>query len=37
MVRRNGRSIIPKGNLVIRGGDTILIYEKHLTNENIRI
>jgi voltage-gated potassium channel len=37
MVRRNGKSIIPKGNLVIKAGDTVLIYEKHLTNENLMV
>jgi voltage-gated potassium channel len=37
MVRRNGKSIIPKGNLVIKSGDTVLIYEKHLMNENLMV
>ena len=29
MVRRKGRAIIPKGNLVIKAGDVVLLYEKH--------
>ncbi len=29
MIRRRGRAIIPKGNLVIKAGDIVLIYEKH--------
>ena len=29
MIRRRGRAIIPKGNLVIMAGDIVLIYEKH--------
>ena len=29
MVRRNGKAIIPRGNLVIKGGDVVLLYENH--------
>ena len=35
MVRRKGKAIIPRGNLIFRAGDTVLIYEKHLRNDNI--
>ncbi|SFD01799.1 ion transporter [Butyrivibrio sp. YAB3001] len=33
MLRRRGKAIIPRGSLVIKAGDTVLLYEKHLTNE----
>ena len=29
MIRRNGRAIIPRGNIVIKAGDVVLLYEKH--------
>ncbi len=29
MIRRKGKAIIPRGNLVIKSGDVILLYEKH--------
>ena len=29
MIRRNGKAIIPKGNIVIKAGDVVLLYEKH--------
>ncbi len=35
MVRRKGKAIIPRGNLIFRAGDTVLIYEKHVRNDNI--
>ena len=35
MIRRHGRAIIPKGSLVIRAGDIVLLYEKHVNNENV--
>lgn len=35
MIRRNGKAIIPKGSLVIRAGDIVLLYEKHVNNENV--
>ena len=35
MIRRNGKAIIPKGNLIIRAGDQVLLYEKHVTNHNL--
>ncbi len=35
MIRRNGRAIIPRGGLVLKAGDLVLIYEKHLHNENL--
>ncbi len=33
MVRRKGKALVPKGSLVIRSGDTVLLYEKHVRNE----
>ncbi len=33
MVRRKGKAMVPKGNLVIKAGDIVLLYEKHLKNE----
>ncbi len=35
MIRRNGKAIIPKGNLVIKAGDAVLMYEKHMKNVNL--
>jgi voltage-gated potassium channel len=35
MIRRRGRAIIPRGSLVIKAGDTILLYEKHVRNEYV--
>ena len=35
MIRRDGRAIIPRGKTTIKAGDTVLIYEKHLKNENL--
>ena len=29
MIRRKGKAIIPRGNLVIKEGDVVLLYEKH--------
>ena len=29
MIRRNGKAIIPRGNVVIKANDTLLMYEKH--------
>ncbi|ADL34025.1 ion transport protein [Butyrivibrio proteoclasticus B316] len=29
MIRRKGKAIIPRGNLTIKAGDVILLYEKH--------
>ncbi|WP_026662713.1 ion transporter [Butyrivibrio proteoclasticus] len=29
MIRRRGKAIIPRGNLTIKAGDVILLYEKH--------
>ena len=29
MIRRNGKAIIPRGNLVIKSGDVVLLYDKH--------
>jgi voltage-gated potassium channel len=35
MIRRNGRAMIPRGSLVIKAGDTVLLYGKHVHNENV--
>ena len=35
MVRRDNKAIIPNGKLVIKANDVILLYDKHLHNENI--
>jgi len=35
MIRRRGKAIIPRGNLIIQAGDVVLLYEKHLKNENL--
>ena len=34
MIRRNGKAIIPRGNLVIKSGDVVLLYDKH-SNRNL--
>lgn len=33
MIRRKGKAIIPRGNLVIKSGDVVLLYEKHSKKE----
>ena len=33
MIRRKGKAIIPRGNLVIKSGDVVLLYEKHNKNQ----
>ena len=35
MVRRNGKAMVPKGGLTIKAGDTVLLYGKHVHNENV--
>ncbi len=35
MVRRKGKAIVPKGNLVIKAGDIVLLYERHLKNDHL--
>jgi voltage-gated potassium channel len=35
MVRRNGKAMVPRGSLVMRAGDTVLLYGKHVHNENV--
>ncbi len=35
MIRRRGKVIIPKGSVTIKAGDTLLVYEKHLRNDNL--
>jgi voltage-gated potassium channel len=35
MVRRRGKALLPKGSLVIKAGDVVLLYEKHVRNENV--
>ena len=35
LVRRRGKAIIPKGSLVIKAGDVVLLYEKHVRNEYV--
>ena len=35
MVRRDNKAIIPDGKLVIKANDVVLLYDKHLHNENI--
>nr|WP_330370145.1 TrkA C-terminal domain-containing protein [Butyrivibrio sp. MC2021] len=35
MVRRNGKAMAPRGSLVMRAGDTVLLYGKHVHNENV--
>lgn len=37
MIRRRGKAIIPRGNLILRAGDTVLLYGKHLKNENLKL
>ena len=33
--RGKGKAIIPRGSLILQAGDVVLLYEKHLKNENI--
>ncbi len=33
MIRRKGKAIIPKGSLVIKAGDVVLLYEKHMRSD----
>ncbi|WP_024866660.1 ion transporter [Butyrivibrio sp. FCS014] len=35
MIRRDGKAMIPNGNLIIRAGDSVLLYEKHVNNQNL--
>lgn len=35
MVRRDGKAMVPRGNLTIKAGDTVLLYGKHVHNENV--
>ncbi len=35
MIRRKGKAIIPRGSLMLQAGDVVLLYEKHLRNENL--
>ena len=35
MIRRAGKAIIPRGKTMIKAGDTVLLYEKHVRNENL--
>ena len=35
MIRRNGKALVPKGSLILKAGDTVLIYGKHVQNENV--
>ena len=35
MVRREGKAIIPRGSLVLKAGDTVLLYGKHVDNKNL--
>ena len=35
MVRRKGKAMVPKGNLILKAGDTVLLYGKHVHNENV--
>ncbi len=35
MVRRKGKAIVPKGSLVIKAGDIVLLYERHLKNDHL--
>ena len=35
MIRRSGKALVPNGKLVIKAGDVVLLYDKHLHNENI--
>ena len=32
LIRRRGKAIIPKGSLVIKSGDVVLLYDKHTKN-----
>lgn len=35
MIRRNGKAMVPRGGLTIKAGDTVLLYGKHVHNENV--
>nr|WP_330365713.1 TrkA C-terminal domain-containing protein [Butyrivibrio sp. XBB1001] len=35
MIRRKGKALVPKGNIVIKAGDIVLLYGKHIKNEFI--
>ena len=35
MIRRNGKALVPKGSLVIKAKDVVLLYEKHVKNEYV--
>ena len=35
MIRRKGKALIPKGNIVIKAGDIVLLYGKHIKNDFI--
>ncbi len=35
MIRRRGKAIIPRGSLVIREGDVVLLYEKHKKSDMV--
>lgn len=35
MVRRKGKAMVPRGGLVLKAGDTVLLYGKHVYNENV--
>ncbi len=35
MIRRRGKAIIPRGSLVLKAGDVVLLYERFVQNDNI--
>ncbi len=35
MIRRRGKAIIPRGSLVLKAGDVVLLYERFIQNDNI--
>ncbi len=35
MVRRKGKALVPRGNLVFKTGDTVLLYGKQVHNQNV--
>ncbi len=35
MIRRRGKAIVPRGSTIIKAGDTVLLYEQKLRNDNI--
>jgi voltage-gated potassium channel len=35
MIRRKGKAVIPRGSVVIKAGDMVLLYEKHVRNDNL--